>query len=82
MTRPNLTRWQQFGAGHVRTLRTPYTDAEVRPLETGRWVWRLSGLSLPGEDAPVLEYGFADDEAEAMDEADKALARRGGADAG
>ena len=42
--RPLLTPWYPFGNGLQRTLRRPYFDAEVQPVDGG-WMWRVADVS-------------------------------------
>ena len=42
--RPLLTPWYPFGNGLQRTLRRPYFDAEVQPVDGG-WMWRVANVS-------------------------------------
>lgn len=42
--KPLLTPWYPFGHGLQRTLRRPYLDAEVQPVDGG-WMWRVADVT-------------------------------------
>ena len=52
--RPLLTPWNVFGRGQQRTLRRPYLDAQVLPVDGGAWRWDVRTM-----DGQIVDIGAA-----------------------